>query len=52
VTVTVADALLTEPQEFDTRTQYDVVAPGDTVSELDVPPATGDEVFPDAPTYH
>jgi hypothetical protein len=50
--VTVAVALLTEPQEFDTRTQYDVVVAGETVTELDVAPAIGDPVFPEVPVYH
>jgi hypothetical protein len=43
---------LTAPQEFETRTQYEVVTDGETVSELDVPPETGDPVLPDEPTYH
>ena len=52
-TVTVAVALFVEPHEFDTRTQYDVVAPRrGVVYDDDVAPAMGDAVFPDAPTYH
>ena len=39
-------------QPFDTRTQYDVVTWGCTVSVLDVPPPAGCDVFPLCPMYH
>ena len=52
LTVIVAVALLTEPQELKTRTQYDVVEAGVTITELLVAPEMGFAVFPDAPLYH
>jgi hypothetical protein len=51
-TVTVAVALFTLPQALNTRTQYDTVAVGRTVSDGPVPSLIGVDVFPDVPTYH
>ena len=52
-TVTIAVLLLVEPQEFVTRTQYDVVdCSRDVVYDEDVAPAIGDDVLPDDPMNH
>ena len=52
VTVTVAAALFALPQLLLTRTQYEVVLEGETVTLGPVPPVTGDAVLPLAPAYH
>jgi len=52
VTVIVAEALDTLPQLFDTFTQRYVVMVGVSVMLAPVPPATGDAVSPELPTYH
>jgi hypothetical protein len=52
VTVTVAVALFTLPHALNTRTQYETVAVGRTVSDGPVPSLIGVAVFPDVPTYH
>ena len=52
MTVTTAAALFAPPQAFVTRTQYDVVVPGATVSRFAFAPGMGFEVFPDEPMYH
>ena len=45
--LTDADMLSTEPQPFVTRTQYDIVAVGDTVKTSPVAPSIGV-----VPEYH
>src|SRR6266498_2307701 len=47
VTVTVAVLLLAEPQMLPTRTQYDVVVEGETVTLDPVAPWIGDAVLPE-----
>ena len=54
-TVTMAAALSTVASGTQvpfTRTQYDVVEVGETVTEPDVAPATGLVVVPGVPMYH
>lgn len=52
LTVTVAVPLFALPQAFVTRTQYEVVKPGATLTDAPVAPAIGFAVFPDVPMYH
>ena len=52
-TVTVAVALFVDPQEFVTRTQYEVVAVRrGVVYDDDVAPEIGFDVLPDVPRNH
>ena len=50
--MTVAVLLFTEPQPFETRTQYCDVTGGETVNDEPVAPACGAPVNPDAPPNH
>src|SRR6185369_6635053 len=53
LTVTVAELLSAEGSHpFETRTQYEVVCAGETLTAAVVPPPTGAAVLPVAPTYH
>ena len=52
-TVTIAAALSAGgSQPFETRTQYEVVCAGETVTAALVPLPTGADVLPVAPVYH